>query len=205
MNHPDQTGTLRDVDPHTITEDRAAEDLSLYVRWNAGDTRAGSLLFRRFSESLQRFFRTKSRPEDVDDLVQQVWVELSASGRRSTTSIRTTLRAYVFGVARHILCRYIRTQYRFASVDVDPLRSSIAALDPSLSTAIGEHLAAQRMVVALQRLPIDTQVLIELRYVDGLSTAELASLYEIPVGTIKSRLAHARVALEEETRRPTNG
>jgi RNA polymerase sigma-70 factor (ECF subfamily) len=116
--------------------------------------------------------------------------------------IRTTIRAYVFGIARHVLWRFIRERYTAEMIDIDLLRSSIASLDPSLSTVVGEQMATQRMVLALQRLPIDTQTLIELRYVSGLTTAELAYLYEVPVGTVKSRLSSARTALEAEVQRP---
>jgi len=185
------------------TTDRVAEDHTLYMLWNTGDRQAGDLLFRRFAALLHGFFRTKVRPEDLEDLVQQVWVELSATRRRGGGSeIRTSVRSYVFGVARHVLCAYLRRRYRLEAVDIDPLKSSIAALDPSLSTAIGERMATQRMLLALQRLPVDTQVLIELRYVNGLTTTELASVYAIPLGTIKSRLAHARELLTAETLQP---
>ena len=176
----------------------------MFALWHTGDARAGDLLFRRFAVGLQQFFRNKVRPEDVDDLVQQVWVELSATRQRGgCAGIRTTVRAYLFGVARHVLCRYIQRRYCRETVDIDLLRSSISSLDPSLSTAIGEQMEAQRMEVALQRLPVETQILIELRYVNGLTTTELAGLYEIPVGTIKSRLAHARLALEAEVQGKT--
>lgn len=188
--------------PNTATDVGPASDLSMYALWMSGDVRAGDRLFHRFGASLQTFFRTKVCPEDLDDLVQQVWVELSETRRRGGgTILHTTVRAYMFGVARHLLCRHLRRRYRPEEVDVDILKSSIAALDPSLSTALGEQMAAQRLTLALQRLPVDTQILIELRYVQELTTGELASLYAIPVGTIKSRLAHARVALEHEVQR----
>ena len=187
-------------------KEQTPSDLSLYALWHSGDVRAGDFLFRRFSAGLQQFFRTKVHPEDIEDLVQQVWVELSETRRRGGGSgIRTTIRAYVFGIARHVLWRFIRQRYTAEQIDVDLLRSTIASLDPSLSTVVGEEMAAQRMVLALQRLPIDTQTLIELRYVSGLTTAELAHLYEIPFGTVKSRLASARVALEAEVQRPASG
>ena len=172
-------------------------DVSLYAMWSAGDVRAGDQLLRRLAPRLQQFFATKVRPEDAEDLVQQVWVEFSAASKRGA-DIRTTVRAYVLGIAHHLLCRYVRSKYAGEIVDIDPMRSAISSLDASLSTVIGERMKAQRMMLALQRLPLDQQTLLELRYISGLSTVELAAMFEIPVGTIKSRLAHARVALEKE-------
>lgn len=190
-----------EANTRAMPDEQPQSDQSLYTRWLAGDVRAGDTLFRRFAAALRQFYRTKVRPEDVDDLVQQVWVELSETRRRGGVEPRTTVRAYVFGVARHVLCRHLRRRYRLETVDIALLSSSIAALDPSLSTALGDQMSAHRMVMALQRLPVDTQILIELRYINGLTTAELASLYDIPVGTVKSRLANARGALEAEVQR----
>lgn len=170
-------------------------DLALLERWRGGDARAGNELSRRFKTPLHQFFRTKVRPEDIDDLIQQVWVALSETmAAGSQLSVRLTLRAYVFGISRHILFRYIRTRHRLDALD--PLERSIVSLEPSLSQVVAERVETQRMLLALQALPIDTQILLELRYFAAMSTAELAALYACPTGTIKSRLSHARKLLE---------
>lgn len=177
------------------------DDLALLARWRAGDARAGDALTRRHLPALRRFFQSKARADDVEDLVQQVWLALGETrGRAGAADIRGTLRGYLFGIARHVLFGHIRAKHRSAAVD--PIASSIAALDPSLSQAVGEQLAARRMLLALQRLPVDTQVLLELRYFNALSTAELAAMYEVPAGTIKSRLSQARKLLDAAMKLP---
>ncbi|MEZ4372915.1 MAG: sigma-70 family RNA polymerase sigma factor [Polyangiaceae bacterium] len=50
---------------------------------------------------------------------------------------------------------------------------------------------SNRLVEALQRLPLDLQMAIELYYWEELSVAELAEALEIPAGTVKSRLHRA--------------
>ncbi len=179
----------------TMPPPHGEPDLALLERWRGGDTRAGDKLSLRFTAPLRQFFRTKVRPEDVEDLIQQVWVALSESmAPGSQPSVRLSLRAYVFGISRHILFRYIRTRHRLDAID--PLERSIASLEPSLSQVVAERVETQRMLLALQGLPMDTQVLLELRYFTAMSTAELAALYACPTGTIKSRLSHARKLLE---------
>lgn len=174
----------------TMTDHPADADLELLARWRDGDARAGDALSRRHHAALRQFFRTKARPEDLDDLVQQVWLALG----EARGGVQTTLRAYLYGIARHVLFAHLRAKYRAGAVD--PISSSITALDPSLSQVVGERVAAERMMLALQGLPVDTQVLLELRYFTGMSTAELAAMYGAPAGTIKSRLFHARRLLE---------
>ena len=51
-----------------------------------------------------------------------------------------------------------------------------------------------------QRLPLDTPVRPELRRFQAMSTAELAAIYEVPVGAIKSRLSQARELLATATK-----
>jgi RNA polymerase sigma factor (sigma-70 family) len=176
------------------------EDRALWRRWLGGDAEAGGALSRRLHPVLRSFFASKALAGDVEDLVQQVWLALGETLRRhKDVEITTTVRAYLLGVARHVLFRHIRRRVRGDAID--PIESSIAALEPSLSQIVGRELEAQRMLRALQRLPVDVQTLLELRYVQNLTSAELASLYTIAEGTVKSRLARARRLLKDELKR----
>lgn len=167
------------------------KDADLLGLWLHGDRRGGDQLFRRLQPVLHTFFAHKARPADVEDLVQQVWVALGETLRRQALrTLRISVRAYILGVARHVLFRWLREKHRTSLMD--PIDSSITQLDPSLSQLVGERLAAQRMKRALQQLPLDTQVLLEFRYLHEMPVPELAVLYEVPEGTIKSRLARAR-------------
>jgi RNA polymerase sigma-70 factor (ECF subfamily) len=56
-------------------------------------------------------------------------------------------------------------------------------------------------VRALQHLPLETQVLLELFYWEELSIDEVATALEIPKGTVKSRLFNARALLRETLER----
>ena len=173
------------------------EDRALWRRWLSGDAGAGGALSRRLHPALRSFFASKAVAGDVEDLVQQVWLALGETLRRhADVEIATSVRAYLLGIARHVLFRHIRQRSRADAID--PIESSIAALEPSLSQIVGRELEAQRMLRALQRLPVDTQILLELRYVQNLTSVELASLYAIAEGTVKSRLARARRQLEDE-------
>jgi RNA polymerase sigma-70 factor, ECF subfamily len=58
------------------------------------------------------------------------------------------------------------------------------------------RLALQEVRTALQELPPEQQVALLLVTVDGLSYKEAAEVAGVPVGTIMSRLARARVALQ---------
>ncbi len=177
-----------------------SEDHALWLRWSGSDAEAGRELSLRMLPVLRSFFASKAVAAEIDDLVQQVWLALAETRRRShAVAIHTTVRAYMLGIARHVLFRHIRK--RAPADQQDPLDSAIAALEPSLSQAVGRQLQAQRMLRALQRLPLELQILLELRYVQELTNSEIAALYEIPEGTVKSRLARARRVLDEQMER----
>jgi RNA polymerase sigma-70 factor (ECF subfamily) len=58
------------------------------------------------------------------------------------------------------------------------------------------RLALDEVRRALDRLPADQRTALLLVTVDGLSYKEAADVVQVPVGTIMSRLARARIALQ---------
>lgn len=72
----------------------------------------------------------------------------------------------------------------------------------SCSQVVDDKLAAERMIRALQQLPLETQILLEFRYTHEMTVPEIAALLDVPEGTIKSRLARARAELEQILSRP---
>jgi len=73
------------------------------------------------------------------------------------------------------------------------------ALDPSID-AIAQGDALQR---AIDRLTVDQRTILALHHLEERPVAEIASIFDIPVGTAKWRLHEARAALERamETQR----
>jgi RNA polymerase sigma factor (sigma-70 family) len=69
------------------------------------------------------------------------------------------------------------------------------AEDPP-ATASPVETDARTLKAALGRLPIEQRSILALHHLEGRSVAELADVFEIPVGTVKSRLYAARRALQ---------
>ena len=61
---------------------------------------------------------------------------------------------------------------------------------------IEARLALQEVRSALTQLPAEQRAALLLVTVDGLSYKEAAEIADVPVGTIMSRLARARIALQ---------
>ncbi|MCA9661694.1 MAG: sigma-70 family RNA polymerase sigma factor [Myxococcales bacterium] len=167
-------------------------DLELLEAWRGGDRAAAGELFDRHAESIYRFFANKV-DRDVEDLVQ---ITLMACVKgRDRVADGAHFRAYLFGAARNVLRTYLYKRGRMRE-DADLGVSSICDLGVGPSTLIAAHEEQRLLLEALRSIPVESQLLLELRYWEELSTEELALVFGVPAGTIKSRLSRARKRLE---------
>lgn len=193
--------------PRAQASARNAEDLALLAAWQAGDARAGDALVRHYTPHLVRFFADKVAECEVDDLAQQTWEALLHARDRFAASeaaaaaepIRATFRAYFYGTARFVLFAFFRRRARAAAFD--PEVSALADLSPSPSRLASDHARLARLSAALRKLPVDLQLLLELRYGHEMTSAEIAATYGIPQGTAKSRLRLAKQRLDAQLAR----
>lgn len=168
-------------------------DDELLSRWRGGDRVAGNALFARHFDAVHRFFANKV-PGEAADLTQRTFLGCleSASRFRGDASFRT----FLFAIARNELLAFWRRRGR--QPELDPTTSSIADLEPSASTLLRRNEAAGAIVAALQRLPMDLQIALELHYVEQLAAHEIGTVLDVPEGTVKSRLRRAREMLREQ-------
>ncbi|MCA9639832.1 MAG: RNA polymerase sigma factor [Myxococcales bacterium] len=175
------------------------DDKELFASWLAGEREAGEELIERHYDSVARFLRTKAGAH-ADDLVQRVFLVCLDKGAQFRGD--SSFRAFLFGIARNVVFEFIRGKVRDAARAVEDVgSSSIMDLAPGLSTIAIQRAEQRLLVEALQRLPLDLQMAIELYYWEELSVSELAEALEIPAGTVKSRLHRARELLRDEMNR----
>lgn len=168
----------------------------LLAAWRGGDARAGRSLFTRHVDSVSRFFLSKVS-SGVDDLVQRSFLALLE--RSGELPAGVPVRAYLFGIARNLLLRRFRDEYREGRFD--ELHSSVADLGSSPSALVGQRQQLQLLHVALQSLPLDLQIALELFYWESLPAGEIGVVLGLPEGTVRSRLRRARELLAEALQR----
>lgn len=165
------------------------DDRALLEAWRAGDRNAGGVLFGRHFAAIHRFFATKVGDGEANDLVQRTF--LAAVEARDRMRPDSHVRAYLFGVARRQLLMLLRGRGRHG-VPASLAESCADDVLPSPSTAFANDREEALVVRALRRIPLDLQMLLELHYWESLSTEQLGEIFEVPRGTIKSRLSRAR-------------
>lgn len=171
-------------------------DIELLERWCAGDNVAGNRLVERHFDALHRFFATKVRANN-EDLIQETF--LACTQAKHAFRGESSFRAYLFGLARIQLLRFFRKTYRQHGIDFTTASVRDLATSPSGNLAKSETL--ELLESAMQTIPLDQQIAIELTYVEGLTAPEVACALGIPENTVYSRLRrgkeHLRSAMDD--------
>ncbi|MFO7564190.1 MAG: sigma-70 family RNA polymerase sigma factor [Enhygromyxa sp.] len=171
-------------------------DVELLEAWAGGDRAAGEALFERHFEAVARFFRNKL-PADTahEDLIQQTF--LGCVEARDRFRGEASFRSFLFAIAHRQLSKHWRSRSRDR---LDFQTVSVFELDASPSAAFARDQRQQHLLLALRRIPLDSQVALELHYWESLTAAEVGEVLGIPLGTAKTRLRRARQLLEAELR-----
>jgi len=169
-----------------------ATDLELADRWRDGDEAAGEELLERHRPSLLRFFSNKVT-SGAEDLVQQTF--LRCVERKEQFRRDASFRTYLFVVARNLLVDRLRKQTRRPDA-VDFAEVSLADLGTSPSSAVARDERHRALLEALEKLPLDFQIAVELTYWEGLNATEVGEILGVSPNTIRSRLVRARTALD---------
>jgi len=171
-------------------DDVTRTDEELLAAWRAGDAKDGKLLWQRHSRSVQRFFRNKVPWPVAMDLAQRT-IE---SGLRLSQPVRC-FRSYLLGIAKHQLFDHLRSEQRKQrrEADLETLVIDDTVTNPE------QWVSAKRekrvLLHALRCLPLPIQLVLELRYWERLSDREIAEVLDMPIGTVKTRIATGRVEL----------
>jgi len=139
---------------------------------------------------LRRFARALTRhPQDADDLVQLA-VERALT-RRQQWRPDSSLPNWMLTIVRNAWIDETRSRRR---------RYAILAPAEDAADVVGRGLEADieswAIQAALQRLPDEQRLAVALVLVEGLSYREAAQVLEVPIGTLTSRLARGRLALQ---------
>ncbi|KAF1718835.1 RNA polymerase sigma factor [Pseudoxanthomonas wuyuanensis] len=155
----------------------------------AGDRAAWERLVARWHPRLVRHaWRLTGHPEQARDMVQEAWIEILRSLRRLEDV------AAFPAWALRIVTR--RCQRAFQRADRE--RHGIAGLgremdEVATDSASGESAAElANVLAAMDELPAAQRATLALFYLDNLSVAEISIALDVPPGTVKTRLMHAR-------------
>ena len=144
------------------------------------------------------------RPDQADDLVQVTY--LKAWEKFRSFQEGTNCKAWLMSILRNSWIDQMRRQglVKFLPLDDEmPLAANASEgdADPAAvpdAAALLERFSDQQVIEALGQLPPDQRLALLLADVERMDHQEIATVLELPVGTVKSRTSRARAALREK-------
>ena len=188
--------------PHVTADDRDADIRDLISQEE--HERALRLLMQRHGDAVYRFVRSSLRnPSDADDVHQRVFIEAHRDFGRYAG--RSSLRAWLFGIAHHRVCDANRSGSRARKHVGDGDGIDVADPRPSAGQRIDDARLEAALAGCLAKLGEHVRSAVVLRYQQGLSFEELGEILGEKPGTVQARVARALPVLRECIRAATGG
>jgi RNA polymerase sigma-70 factor (ECF subfamily) len=175
-----------------------AAEAELLLKAGRGDEAAFLLLYERHRTPVFRFAcRMLGSAPQAEDVTQECFLSILRRPEAFQAG-RASLRTYLCAIARHLALKQLRKRGQETLVDDPPEEASGAGVPgpgPDPLTRLIETEAAEAVrgaVLALPPLQREAVVLFEYQ---EMSLADVATVCDVDVGTVKSRLHRARERL----------
>jgi RNA polymerase sigma-70 factor, ECF subfamily len=170
----------------------ASADALALARLARGEIGALGEIYERHHAAVHRFVSRVAIGDDIDDIVHNTFLAVpnAAHGYDGRASCRSWLMGIAARKLQHrnrSLARLGRALVRFAS-ELSTRPAQVRG--PEQAAVLGDEVAA--LELALSKITEAKRVVLLMAEVEGLSCDEIAAALGIPVGTVWTRLHHAR-------------
>jgi RNA polymerase sigma-70 factor, ECF subfamily len=160
------------------------------------DRQQGAVDFDRLVElhygPLYRFAMSLTRKEsDACDLVQQTFLTWATKGHQLQDTSK--VKSWLFTTLHRCFLESRRRSTRFPHFEITWVEAELPNVEPDQVS----HLDAQDALLMLSQVDEQFQDAVALFYLEDYSYNEIASILEIPLGTVKSRIARGLAQLKE--------
>ena len=177
----------------------AQESTEIACGLRRGDPDLLDRLIEQYQHRLLRYLvYLTGRRELAEDLFQETWIRVLERGHQFND--KYAFGTWLFAVARNLAIDHMRRKQPAsldgllnddeAPFDV-PATGRASAFDMTLRREQSEHIAA-----GMQHLAAEYREALVLRFQEGMSLEEIASVARVPLGTVKSRIYRGLSALE---------
>ncbi len=180
-------------------------DCELIQKACEGEEEAFGVLFQRYHAPIYRLLLgIVHNSEDALELTQEVFLKAYRELPRLQRS--ETLLAWLRRVATNLAIDHLRRKriLSFQSLEAlpdegydTPLGGLIADESQDVLQAVHAKELQEALYEALGHLSANHRLVVVLHHLEGISVDEIAEMLQIPVGTVKSRLARARTLLRQ--------
>ena len=176
----------------TIMREPGRMETGVVTRAKGGDGAAWRELVRAHGPTVWAICRRLDR--EPEDAYQEVWEKVLRGLDRFDPWGRASVRTWIATVAhRHLVDRHRRRTVRGTVVPLDRQVSEIPGGDVALDRKRG----VDRLEAALVQLPEAQRRVVVMHHVQGVPLEDVASVEEVALGTVKSRLHRGRARLAQ--------
>jgi RNA polymerase sigma-70 factor (ECF subfamily) len=166
-------------------------DDELVAAAQAGDRAALDTLLRRHIDLIHAVCaRLAGNPADAADATQEALIAIVRGLPRFDR--RAAPRTWMYRVATNACLDELRRRGRRPRLGLDEVMAEQPDPAPPVDRSVTDRLTLDD---ALARLPDEFRVAVVLRDVQGMDYAQIAEVLQIPIGTVRSRIARGRQAL----------
>lgn len=167
----------------------------LIAKARTGDTTAFAELVKLHQAMAFRVAYVVTRSaQDAEEATQDGFVKAWRAMHRFREG--SPFRPWVLRIVRNEALNKVRSNTRRANLHIRAAESDSAGASPeTLAVGASEH---QMVLDAIAGLPERLRMVVSCLYLLEMSEAETAAMLRIPRGTVKSRAARARAALQRE-------
>jgi len=170
------------------------QDELLVLQCQDGDAAAIKSLISRWQPKLTRLaWRLTSDRESAHDIVQDAWMSIVRGLHRLDDPAR--FRAWAYRIVKNKCADWVRRRVVRRDAAAEARDTVVEAVhDEACDSATAERDALRQALIAM---PEEQRAILSLHYLDGMRLSEIAIVFGVPLGTVKSRLHHARNKLKD--------
>jgi RNA polymerase sigma-70 factor (ECF subfamily) len=177
-------------------------DLQLVQACLQGDPHSFKRLYQRHHHKVRSTLYQLCGSDGLDDLVQDVFLRAwkGLAKFRQSAQFATWLYRIAFNVASDRRKALAKMRSRNISVEdeqLENLADDVIARDGEQQTGLNQMHYQDLMQRGLAKLSEDHRTVLVLHDLEELPQKDIAEILSIPVGTVKSRLFHARSAIKK--------
>jgi RNA polymerase sigma-70 factor (ECF subfamily) len=168
--------------------------------WRAsvgGDAKAFAELYERHVDAIYNYcFRRTGDWTASEDLTAAVFLAAWAKRARVRFTAEASVRPWLYGVAANVVRNYARG-HRFLRALARVATQPVPRVAGDAAARVADEERMRAILAAVSRLPDIEREVLALCVFAELTYEDAAAALEIPVGTVRSRLARARTRLPE--------
>lgn len=168
------------------------DDASLIARLRAGDENAMADLYDRYSAVVYGVaLRVLGDTMAAEDVLQEVFLQLWRKPQSFDTS-RGRMAPWLAVIARNRAIDMLRKRPKEEEIKELPISAGI-----NLEDAAAQKQAADKVRGVLAGLPAEQRKTLEMAFFEGMTHTEIAGKTGEPLGTVKTRIRSALLALRK--------